>query len=160
MEEQNIPLKYVLWDEQEQSEVKLLSKVLVSKGALFIRKLVDSTLIRNVLYEHTSNETDEQQHRNIYVQHWQYAGPYRESILKAAEMFQDSTPSYFEIEIFLIDKEEVRLFTRQQKDPLDISEMLLDHYYSIEGRMYQVEHAIFDHDRHKVLFLLSLADVQ
>jgi hypothetical protein len=157
-----IPIIYAVWDEKQKEALPPIAKVLASQGVLFLRKLVNATIIKNKTYEHTSHETDESGEASIYLKEWnKETQPFGEAIHKAIYTQYDVANPNYEVELYMVDGNESRLITRHTfENAIEIAEILLDHYRPIQGIFYELIYAILDHDRHKVLIFLNQAEYQ
>jgi hypothetical protein len=150
-------ISYQEWSEYEGRVVRELQEKTVSNEEIFIRKLVNATMIRNQLYEHTSHEFEEG------TRHIVYAKPYDERDLqiygnhiKPALLEYCSSTVRVEAEFLYWNGAAFSRGTRLtlSTDPLEIAQLLLDHYLVIRGTTYENVYSILDTDRNKVLFYL------
>lgn len=154
MDEQ-YPLVYREWDEEKQVDTEPLMKVLVNQGILFLRKLVNATVIQNRIWEHSSHESDEDL-ATIYVKPFAAADHHlgkkmEETVFARLEM----SPQY-EAEFWVENHASYDwLQNRSFKQALDAGQLLLDHYLHLNGAHYEIQYAILDPARKKVLLFLQ-----
>lgn len=152
-----IPLFYIEWDETFQLPSPPISETTVSNGELFIRKLVNASMMNNRIWEHISNETDEHGQSVIYVKPWlkEYSR-FGEAMDVAVHEHYDIAEAAYEIEYYHMNGERFSLKTKSSyKNPMDIAQVLLDHYVSLNGATYEAYFALWDNSRHKVLLFLT-----
>lgn len=154
MEEQ-YPLVYIEWDENKQIDSEPLAKVLVNQGILFLRKLVNATVIQNRIWEHSSHESEEDQ-STIYVKPY-VPGDHDKGkeLEKTVFTYHEISPQY-EAEFWEEDRFGYhRLQKRCCHQALDAAQLLLDHYLHLNGIHYEIQYAILDPARKKVLLFLQ-----
>ncbi|WP_199614118.1 hypothetical protein [Paenibacillus alkalitolerans] len=154
-------LCYQEWSEADRRVVRLVDQATVSREELFIRKLVNATLIRNQLYVHSSNESENFELHHIYVAPFDARNqPYGEAIREAAFEYC-SVSARIEAEWKVYDGSYfVNTELIAPDDGLiDIARMLLDHYLIIEGHTYETIYSLLDNDRNKVVFYVREVDI-
>lgn len=150
-----LPVIYQEWDETKDQSLEPMAKVLVSQGILFLRKLVNATVIQNGIWEHTSHESDGE-HSLIYVK------PFDPMALKYGEEIKETVFSRYD----LADRYEVEYlgmvgshFQCLKRDTfeqaLEAAQVLLNHFVHIDERHYEVDYAILDPSRKKILLFLQ-----
>lgn len=153
-----ISLSYLQWSEAMGRVEEQLLNVFVSRDELFIRKLVNASVVRNRLLEHTSNESEDNR------QHAIYAKPFQDADLPVYghEVWRtvfDLCDVGFRIDALFFVWENGRFaeqkFTFYASSETDIAQLLLDHYLVESGRSYEVVYTVFDHERKKALFFLK-----
>lgn len=151
-------IRYQEWSEEEQKITRLLQEVMIPDEEIFVRKLVNATVIRNQLYEHTSHESEDMYKHQIY------AKPYSELDMPVygqgiiPPLSEYTRPSMrLEPEFLYWDGSAFRLgqslFTLSYS--LDIAKVLLDHYISAKLQSYECVYTVLDTNRNKVLFYLK-----
>ncbi|WP_337103731.1 hypothetical protein [Paenibacillus sp. YIM B09110] len=153
------PLSYVEWSEYEQRVLRTIAEATVSQGELFVRKLVNATAVRNGLYEHTANESEDGQQHLIYMK------PYSEfddsiygTAIRTALYENCSVSPYLEAEFLLWNGYRFNpcvLAMRPPASPLDFAQLLLDHYIVSERSTYETVYTIYDMDRSKIVVFLK-----
>jgi len=151
-------ISYHEWSELEGKVIKDLEEQPASNADIFVRKLVDATVLRNRLYEHTSYES-ENSHR-----HFIYAKPFNESdYVEFGQSIQSPlseycAPSYtLETEFLYWNAYQ---FERGNKirfsnDAWDIAQLLLDHYLVDHEKTFETLYTVFDPLRNKVMFYMK-----
>jgi len=153
--DQQFPVIYQKWDERTGQSLEPVAKVLVSQGILFLRKLVNATVIRNQIWEHTSHEA-EGDHSLIYVKPFDSAAfTYGEEIKKTVYTQYDLANRY-EAEYWGFIGNDFQLMEKDKfEQALDAAQVLLDHYIHIDECHYEVDYAILDPNRKKILLFLQ-----
>lgn len=153
-----LPLTYQEWSESLGRAERELLEVHVSREEMFLRKLVNATVIRNRMFEHTSNESENNREHVIY------AKPFREyevdtygpGIWKHAFEFVDVSHTIEPVFCVWHNGDfAVKPVLHGISQPMDIAQLLLDHYLIEYGRTYEVIYTLLDHERKKVLFFLK-----
>ncbi|WP_219837364.1 hypothetical protein [Paenibacillus sp. R14(2021)] len=153
-----VNLTYQEWDEPSRRVVRTLHASSMFAEDLFVRKLVNGTVIRNSLYHHTSHESEDEQRHFVYAALFRSSdlelyGAHVQDVLfercdRAARLeaeflfwhsgrFEHGEPLY-------------RLYR-----PLEIAQLLLDHYFVQQGTTYESLYTAYDDDRNKVIFFLK-----
>ncbi|RXT07868.1 hypothetical protein [Ammoniphilus sp. CFH 90114] len=150
-----LPLIYSEWKETEQQAGETLAQVLVDQHVLFLRKLVNATIIRNQIYQHTSNESDEK-YSYIYLQPFSETSiEEKEAIEQAVFSRHDVAPRY-EAEYWTAgDHSFICRQTQRFELPLDAAMLLLDHFIHLNGIHYEYLYAVLDPARRKLLLFLK-----
>lgn len=149
-------IAYLEWNERESRVERIVQEFQIQRAELFVRKLVNATVIHNAVYEHTSNETDDRSQSTVYVR------PYSENeIPEHGEIIRSTIFEYCdissegEIEFYhLLDGSARRLWKSAISTPLEAAEVLLDHYRFVSGGSYELVYSVLDTDRNKVLVFL------
>ncbi|QMV43426.1 hypothetical protein [Cohnella cholangitidis] len=151
-------LDYREWSEALGRVEQGLLDIHVSPEELFMRKLVNATVIRNRMFEHTSNESENNREHTIY------AKPFRDhevdtfgpAIWKSAFEFVDVSRTFEPVFCVWHNGDfVVKQMMYGIAQPMDIARLLLDHYLIEYGRTYEVLYTLLDHERKKVLFFLK-----
>jgi hypothetical protein len=154
-----VSVTYLEWSDIQGKVLQNIDRQIVGRDELFIRKLVNASVIHNVFYEHTSNESELSSHAI-------YAIPFRGVEIAEYGPAIQSTLSEFcdvairiEPEFWLWDNLGNR-FVRggvrlSPNGAAEIAELLLDHYIVTEERTYESIYTVLDTDRHKALFYLK-----
>jgi len=158
-------LSYIVWDENKQeNQMPPKAKVICSQGPLFVRKLVDSTLIHNSLYLHLSNETDRNGSSTyIYLGAWDdqkvtHGAQIKNSIFQSYEV---GTEQEHLLLFYILEGSAFVLKHRQHySNAFDLAQVLLDHYHTVGESHYEVMHACLDHESRKVLLFLTHSEFQ
>ncbi|MEW9668563.1 hypothetical protein [Ammoniphilus sp. 3BR4] len=150
-----IPLIYTEWDETALQPKEVLAQVAVDQGVLFLRKLANATVIRNQLFEHTSNESDGRESL-IYLQPLRYSHlEEKDAIEKAVFSRHDIAPKY-EAEYWTKGDHNFIFREMQRFDQaMDAAQVLLDHYVHFHGTHYEILYAVLDPARRKLLLFLK-----
>jgi len=152
------PVSYEEWNEEQARVERHLLDVRVPREELFLRKLVNATVIHNRLYEHSSHESEDDR------KHFVYAKPFDERSLRSygpavlRAVFETSEaaaePSadcyYWRDGAFVRGQPAFPV-----NGALDIAERLLDHYRVEYGRTHEAVYAVWDEERKKALFFLK-----
>lgn len=149
MDEQ-YPLVYLEWNEDHQMSTEPLAKVLVDQGILFLRKLVNATVIQNRIWEHSSHESDEDQ-STIYVKPYDKGDEMEKTVFSRHEMASQYEAEYWEENHSGYHFLQNRRFTQA----LGAAQVLLDHYLHLNDVHYEIQYAILDPARKKVLLFLQ-----
>ncbi|MNM91947.1 hypothetical protein D3C76_53770 [compost metagenome] len=149
---------YQEWSEPEGRVLSVLQEKRVPGEEIFLRKLVNATVIRNQVYEHTSNESEVGERHNVYVK------PFDEDDLELygvhikSSLFENSARS-IRIETEFLCWEETGFERREVLAPIrdlyEISQLLLDHHLVIRGNHYEILYSVLDTDMNKVNFYLK-----
>lgn len=153
-----IQLHYQEWSESLGRVEQELLEVYVSREELFLRKLVNATVIRNRMFEHTSNESENNREHAIYAKPFRDhdVEAYGPAIWKHAFEFVDVGHSIEPVFCVWHNGDfTVKSMPYGIAGPMDISQLLLDHYLIEYGNTYEVIYTLFDHERKKVLFFLK-----
>lgn len=143
----------------ENGEVSVHSEHLPFEE-LFLRKLVDATMVRNQLWQHERHETNDQGQAAIFVSRWDGSevGEHKAALEKTLYAKFDVSP-YYEVQWHVWQGQEfAEVRTKRTKHPLQSAVHLLDHDVSIEDTLYEVLYAVLDLDRRKVFLFLKLAE--
>ncbi|RIE00204.1 hypothetical protein D3H35_29645 [Cohnella faecalis] len=149
---------YREWSDSEDRVLRSIQEEAVPNEEIFLRKLVNATVIRNQLYEHTSNESEEG------ARHIVYAKPFNENDLELygahikAPLFEQCVRSAC-IEAEFLYWTETTMFQRRdalapERELIEISQLLLDHYLILGGRTCETVYSVFDTDMNKVILYL------
>ncbi|MDO7906666.1 hypothetical protein Q5741_09555 [Paenibacillus sp. JX-17] len=154
---------YREWSETKQKEVRTLEQVSVPQSELFLRKLVDATLIHSRLWGHISNERTEEGTHSIYAAEFadQVEEPYRSAITKAVFAL-NRTSSLYSGEYWIWDGQQFMEQEGQAASSLMVLEWaqrLLDHYVVEQETTYEVLYSVLDEERKKLLFFLKEVDL-
>jgi hypothetical protein len=152
---------YHEWSETERRAVQIVHQGTVSREEMFIRKLVNGTMIRNQLFEHSSNESENFELHHIYLLPFDGRKQLYGDTIREAAFEYCSVSANIECEWKVYDGSKFRQADSIEPaaNLLDIAQMLLDHYLIIEGHTYETIYSLFDSDRKKVIFYLSEADL-
>jgi hypothetical protein len=155
----NSSLLYMEWSERDQRVERTITEAAVTREDIFVRKLVNATIFRNSLYEHTANECEDGQHHHIY------AKPYNEhddtvygQAIRAALYEYVTVSPYMEVEYLLWNGYRFNPCTLAQRapaSPLEFAALLLDHYIVSEQKTYETVYTIYDMDRSKIVVFLK-----
>lgn len=153
------PLSYLEWSEHGQRVERTITETAVSRDELFVRKLVNATVVRNSLFEHTANESEDGQRHLIY------AKPYHDqddavygSAIRTALYENCSVSPHLEAEYLLWNGYRFKpcvLGQRPLANPLDFAQLLLDHYIVSEQQSYETVYTVYDMDRSKLIIFLK-----
>lgn len=151
-------LRYCEWSNAEERVVRDLLELPVGSDDLFMRKLVNATVLRNRLFEHSSHESEEGRLHTIYVKPFEgrELEKYGPQIEPPLSEHCDTAPAP-EAEFLHWDG---RRFRRGEpaaapEGPLEIARLLLDHYVVANGRTHETIYSVFDADRNKVVFYMK-----
>jgi hypothetical protein len=155
----NCPLTYLEWSDQDQRVVRTIADATVSRDDIFVRKLVNATVYRNGLFEHTANECEDGARHHIYVK------PYNEhddtvygQAIRTALHEHCTVSPYMEVEYLLWNGYRFNpcaLGQQPPASPLEFAQLLLDHYIVSEERTYETIYTINDIDRSKIVVFLK-----
>lgn len=156
----HIPLQYEEWSESEKRVVRTLVQEQVPQEELFVRKLVNATVIRGHLYEHTANESEDGYRHLIYVQPFDKAQYSYGKALYEATFDAYQVSSYLECEYVLWSGRAFKeaAFTLPTSSPLEIARLLLDHLIVVQDDTYEMVYSALDTDRKKVMIYLKRGD--
>ncbi|QYR23620.1 hypothetical protein KZ483_12400 [Paenibacillus sp. sptzw28] len=154
-----VSVTYLEWSDMQGKVLQTIDRHIVGRDELFIRKLVNASVIHNVLYEHTSNESELSQHA-IYVI------PFRgKEIAEYGRAIESSLSEFCDVamriepEFWLWDNlgnRFIRGGTRLSPgEAAEIAQLLLDHYIVTDERTYECIYTVMDTDRRKALFYLK-----
>lgn len=156
----HVPLQYEEWSESEKRVVRTLTQDQVPQEELFVRKLVNATVIRGHLYEHTANESEDGYRHLIYVQ------PFDTDQYTYGKALHDATfdacrvSSYLECEYVLWNGKAFKKaeFSLSVSSPIEIARLLLDHLIVIQDDTFEMVYSALDSDRGKVMIYLKRGD--
>ncbi len=150
-------MTYRSWSDERQSETGILDEISVPRDELFMRKLVDATVITGKLWLHLSNESDGRDHA-VYVTDMQRQLPaeYGSAIIDAVKSPRS---------VSLMFMAEYRLWNgRSFEDKelagitaytMELAERLLDHYMVHNGATYEFVYSVLDTEAKKVLLFMK-----
>ncbi len=152
-------IAYVEWSEDERRAIRRIAETHASPEDMFVRKLVNATMFRNRLYEHTSNECEEGRRHYIYVKPYSAAdnGSCGQAIYDAAKR-SCSVAMHMKAEFLLWDGTAfvpLRSFPLVPVSPLEFVRTLLDHYMVAGGRAYESLYTVYDMDRNAIIWMLK-----
>ncbi|TFE28135.1 hypothetical protein [Cohnella luojiensis] len=153
-----LPLAYLEWSESLGRVEQHLLDAYVSREELFLRKLVNATVIRNRMFEHSSNESESNRRHAVYVKPFREfdIATYGTAIWKHAFEFCDISDSLEAVFCIWHNGDFVaEPMTFGLLEPMDIAQLLLDHYLIEMGKTYEVLYTVLDNERKKVLFFLK-----
>lgn len=155
----NCPLTYLEWSDQDQRVVRTITDATVSSDDIFVRKLVNATVYRNGLFEHTANECEDGLRHHIYVKPYNECDDtvYGQAIRTALHEYCTVSP-YMEAEYLLWNGYRFNpcvLGQQPPAGPLEFAQLLLDHYIVSEERTYETIYTIYDIDRSKIVVFLK-----
>lgn len=140
----------------------MLEQTSVTRDELFMRKLVDATLVKNKLWAHLSNECQDRREHAVYVTAYDSQMPdeYGAAIADAA-LAMCKMSSMYSAEYMLwngrsfeeLDLAESSTYT------MELAEQLLDHYMVRSGKTYEFVYSVLDADRRKVMFFMKEVDL-
>lgn len=152
---EQIPLLYAEWNDSTGQPSEPLAKVLVSQGILFLRKLVNATVIHNYIWEHTSHERDGEQ-AFIFVKPLDPVDQPLGSEMKEAVFSRHDVSGQYEVEYWELDHLRCQWLDKQTFErSLEAAQILLDHYLHHHGVHFEVTYTILDPARKKVLVFLQ-----
>ncbi|WP_260985273.1 hypothetical protein [Paenibacillus xylanexedens] len=155
-------LTYRSWSDEKQAETGVLEQASVTRDELFMRKLVDATLVKNKLWAHLSNECQDQQEHAVYVTAYDtqmpegYGGAIADAALAMCKMSSMYSPEYM---LWNGHSFEELTLTESSVYTMEIAEQLLDHYMVRSGKTYEFLYSVLDADRRKVLFFMKEVDL-
>lgn len=140
----------------------MLEQTSVTRDELFMRKLVDATLVKNKLWAHLSNECQDGREHAVYVTAYEQQMPdvYGAAIADAA-LAMCKMSSMYSAEYMLWNGssfQELEL-TVSSTYTMELAEQLLDHYMVRGGKTYEFLYSVLDADRKKVLFYMKEVDL-
>lgn len=140
----------------------MLEQASVTRDELFMRKLVDATLVKNKLWAHLSNECQDGREHAVYVTAYDQQMPdeYGAAIADAA-LAMCKMSSMYSAEYMLWNGrsfQELEL-TASSTYTMELAEQLLDHYMVRSGKTYEFLYSVLDADRKKVLFYMKEVDL-
>ncbi|MCG7383813.1 hypothetical protein MH144_14270 [Paenibacillus sp. ACRRY] len=155
-------LTYRSWSDDRQAETGQLEHVSVTRDELFMRKLVDATLMKNKLWAHLSNECEDLRDHAIYVTAYdtQMPADYGIAIADAA-LAMCKVSSMYSAEYMVWNGktfQELELADNSSYT-MELAERLLDHYMVRNGTTYEFVYSVLDADRRKVLFFMKEVDL-
>jgi hypothetical protein len=155
-------LMYRSWSEDKQAETGVLEQASVTRDELFMRKLVDATLMKNKLWAHLSNECQDRRDHAIYVTAYDQQMPEGHGVAIAdATLGMCKMSSMYSPEYMLWNGrsfEELQL-AESSGYMMELAEQLLDHYMVRGGKTYEFLYSVLDTDRKKVLFFMKEVDL-
>ncbi|GAS84345.1 unknown protein [Paenibacillus amylolyticus] len=140
----------------------MLEQTSVTRDELFMRKLVDATLVKNKLWAHLSNECQDGREHAVYVTAYEQQMPdeYGAAIAEAA-LAMCKMSSMYSAEYMLWNGrsfQELELIASSTYT-MELAEQLLDHYMVRDGKTYEFLYSVLDADRKKVLFYMKEVDL-
>ncbi|MCW3793027.1 hypothetical protein OM416_15660 [Paenibacillus sp. LS1] len=155
-------MTYRSWSDDRQAETGVLEQASVTRDELFMRKLVDATLVKNKLWAHLSNECQDGLEHAVYVTAYDQQMPdeYGAAIADAA-LAMCKMSSMYSAEYMLWNGrsfQELEL-TASSTYTMELAEQLLDHYMVRDGKTYEFLYSVLDADRKKVLFYMKEVDL-
>ncbi|WP_340028133.1 hypothetical protein MHB71_26745 [Paenibacillus sp. FSL H7-0940] len=155
-------MTYRSWSDDRQAETGVLEQASVTRDELFMRKLVDATLVKNKLWAHLSNECQDGREHAVYVTAYEQQMPdeYGAAIADAA-LAMCKMSSMYSAEYMLWNGssfQELEL-TVSSTYTMELAEQLLDHYMVRGGKTYEFLYSVLDADRKKVLFYMKEVDL-
>ncbi|WP_339190727.1 hypothetical protein MKX33_12460 [Paenibacillus sp. FSL R5-0490] len=155
-------MTYRSWSDDRQAETGVLEQASVTRDELFMRKLVDATLVKNKLWAHLSNECQDGREHAVYVTAYDQQMPdeYGAAIADAA-LAMCKMSSMYSAEYMLWNGrsfQELEL-TASSTYTMELAEQLLDHYMVRSGKTYEFLYSVLDADRKKVLFYMKEVDL-
>jgi hypothetical protein len=145
----SIPLFYLEWDEfRSEASPFTSAQHYVGQDELFLRKLVNATWIDQRIWEHISHETDERGQALIYVKPWKKElHAHGEAIDQALHRAYAPGEGY-RVNFIAVDGQANDIVeTKQFQTPLEVAELLLDHYRFVANNDYEIILAVFDQNR-------------
>ena len=124
---------------------------------LFLRKLVDATMVRNQVWAHERHENNDFSQAAIYVARWtaDEVDEYGAMIERALFEMYDVSP-YYEIQWFVMNETTCRRWRHEPGgNALRCASIMLDHVHVFDGRHYDVQYAVLDLDRRKLLVFVT-----
>ena len=130
----------------------------ISFEELFLRKLVDATMVRNCLWEHEHHENLEFKQAAVHVQAWtvESLDEYGRAVEQA--LFQKYDVSkYYEIQWWVWRHSSFQMWrTEPVEHALRAASLMLDHAHVLDSLEYHVCYAVLDLDRRKLhVFLIQ-----
>lgn len=153
------PVIYLEWSEPEQRVLRTVADTEAAQGDLFVRKLVNATLFRNGLYEHSANECEEGLRHHIYAKRYREDDdPLYGHAIRTALQECCTVSEFMEAEFLLwngIRFHPCSLRRLAPAAPLEFAQLLLDHYIVTEGHTYETVYTVYDMDRSKIVIFLK-----
>jgi hypothetical protein len=150
-------LSYQEWAEQDKRVVGYLLEQYVSREELFVRKLVNASVIHNKLYEHVSNESENGTRHIIYASRFNREQDTVHGRYIEEPLFANSARSE-QLSIVLLCWNDGR-FERSEflTAPYDVPArtLLLDHYWVLYSVCYEIIYSVLDLDTNHVIFYLK-----
>lgn len=155
----NSTLTYLEWSEEEQRVERSITEFDVTRDDIFVRKLVNATVFRNGVFEHTANECEDGKRHHIYAKRYNESDDivYGQAIRAALHEYVTLSP-YMEVEYLLWNGYRFNPCTLAQQapaSPLEFAQLLLDHYIVSDQRTYETIYTIYDMDRSKIVIFLK-----
>lgn len=149
----------MLWPEDRKQQ-KPAAECSVSQDELFVRKLVDATLLSGRLFTHLSHESDDREGEFIYVTPFQEQEPeiYGAAIQAAVN---SGTVVSSRLDYLVWDGAAFQPPSRLFPAPTfkrDLSACLLNHYLVFGGITYEMLFSIYDPAPDRVVLFLKEAD--
>lgn len=150
------------WPEETRGKSQPVEQSSISQDELFVRKLVDATLLSDQLYVHLSHESDDQAGEFIYITpfHSEELETFGGAIQSAVDINANSITSS-RIEYLLWNEDSFGPPQRLFPVPTfkrDIATYLLNHYLVFSDVTYEVLFSIYDPKRDCVLLFLKEAE--
>ncbi|MBP3964141.1 hypothetical protein [Paenibacillus lignilyticus] len=153
---------YQEWDESTQRVVRTLKQYSLDTDELFVRKLVNATVIQNRLLHHSSHESEDTGVHHIYAASFQagdldgYGAEVKPALLERCDrsVFLETEFLYWNGRNFDLGEQLVRTTGSQ-----DIARLLLDHYLVKQNRTFESLYSVLDDDRNKVVLYMKEAHV-
>lgn len=151
-------ITYLEWSESNQKVTRELQQTTVPNEEICIRKLVNATMMRNQLYEHTSNESEDALYHFIYAKPFTdldlaiYGGAIKPALSENCAPSSQLVPEFLFWNGYKFEHGRV---LSQSTDLSELAQMLLDHYLVVRGRTYESLYSVFDTDRSKIVFYLK-----
>ncbi len=157
------PLRYMEWSEQEERELGLIHEYLsIQKEHLFLYKLVDSIKLQHRIWVHVSHETEDDLRHIIYMRPFadELPAPYQKELARTISGQKDY-PASLELEYWIWDGHH---FVRRPSQgawmsPLDMAQVLLDHYRTEGNITYELLYITLDIDRQKVMVFMREVNI-
>ncbi|MDQ8736302.1 hypothetical protein [Paenibacillus sp. LHD-38] len=152
-------LTYLEWSEQDQRVERTITEAAVTRDDIFVRKLVNATVFRNALFEHTANECEDGKRHHIYAKPYNEFDDtvYGQAIRNALHEYVTVSP-YMEVEYLLWNGYRFNpcaLPLLEPASPLEFAQLLLDHYIVSEQKTYETVYTVYDMDRSKIVVFLK-----
>ncbi|MCM3786136.1 hypothetical protein M3231_24560 [Neobacillus mesonae] len=154
----HVPVIYEHWSEEDNKVIGSLTQLQVSQEELFVRKLVNATVIRGELYEHTANESEDGYCHLIYAKKF---NPEDHNFGKA---LLDATFDAYQVSPGSISCEYALWKGRSFKplelnitpsSAIEVARLLLDHYIVHREDTYESIYTVLDTDRSRVVLYLK-----
>ncbi|SDW12818.1 hypothetical protein [Paenibacillus sp. CF384] len=151
-------ISYQDWDESSQRVVRTLKQYSVDTDELFVRKLVNATVIQNRLLHHSSHESEDTGVHHIYAASFQpsdldfYGADIKPALLERCDrsVFLETEFLYWNGRTFELGE---GLFPTHGSQ--DIARLLLDHYLVKQTRTFESLYSVLDDDRNKVVLFMK-----